>query len=757
MGVRKVCVCFVLFLTVCAVEAQIDHKEQLHVLTSSNDLLSGQSLHFQAQVSSLETGRKSQLSSLLYVELLNDANEALWQAKVLLDEGYGEGSYYIPSITPTGTYHLVAYTRWMKNFGEFFHEPILVTNPYIKLDQKFTAPEETSVSFFPEGGKLVKGYRNHVVVQFKNKDGHYPKTARIVSDQGDTREFQVDENGLGSFYINPNGSAKYQLIFSEDSELHFVAIPDVCEDCEGMALEERGGEYSVSVHEKKENADYSIVVLGTSGEVLRRMVTANSTVRFHREDLPNGPYVIQLMRAQVVQAERVFWNGTPVPIDSSHVGTYGRGEWIESSVIAPGATSAFFAIRRRSDANGTNTCRLQGKLRRLLSGFYLKSHRPVFQSLDKYMVASNWPASWQPVEEVALLPEFRNDLMQGLVTDKDDLPVEGATVGLAIPASGDQVRVTRTDSSGLFQLDVDIEHSANAGTFTGVLSLFEPGQEMTATSKKSTIPTRAWSEHEQIGELDGRNVLMLDEFYSHFPILPTVPYAYDSIRIAGIVTRSINSQIENAFYLPEPRKASGVEPWFEGFKSYLLDDYQRFPTLRDSFIEYIPEVNVSKSEQKFKLRVGAVDQGPSGKSLDPPLLLLDGGFVSSQHLLETSPYLIERIDVLPRKYVFGDIVFEGVIALHSTAGDLWRHKGVLLQDFTPVVSQVSDSWINEERDTRIPDRRELLLWGTKDVDSGGQLSLTCKTPETGGLFELEVIGFSEQGEVQQFIRTFYVE
>ncbi len=131
MGVRKVCFCFVLFLTVCAVEAQIDHKEQLHVLTSSNDLLSGQSLHFQAQVSSLETGRKSQLSSLLYVELLNDANEALWQAKVLLDEGYGGGSYYIPSITPTGTYHLVAYTRWMKNFGEFYsHFPILPTVPY---------------------------------------------------------------------------------------------------------------------------------------------------------------------------------------------------------------------------------------------------------------------------------------------------------------------------------------------------------------------------------------------------------------------------------------------------------------------------------------------------------------------------------------------------------------------------------------------------------------------------------------------------
>ncbi len=55
---------------------------------------------------------------------MNADNTAVLQAKVHLENGCGNGSFFIPTTINSGSYILRAYTSWMKNFDEnyFFAE-----------------------------------------------------------------------------------------------------------------------------------------------------------------------------------------------------------------------------------------------------------------------------------------------------------------------------------------------------------------------------------------------------------------------------------------------------------------------------------------------------------------------------------------------------------------------------------------------------------------------------------------------------------
>ena len=80
----------------------------------------------------------TELSRLAYIELVNSDNASLIRKKILLTDGNGKGEFVIPVDLPSGVYYVIAYTNWMKNFGEehFFRKAIAIINP----DQNFTLP-----------------------------------------------------------------------------------------------------------------------------------------------------------------------------------------------------------------------------------------------------------------------------------------------------------------------------------------------------------------------------------------------------------------------------------------------------------------------------------------------------------------------------------------------------------------------------------------------------------------------------------------
>ncbi len=104
------------------------------------------------------------------------------------------------------------------------------------------------------------------------------------------------------------------------------------------------------------------------------------------------------------------------------------------------------------------------------------------------------------------------------------------------------------------------------------------------------------------------------------------PLEIDSSFRKIIERRSIQAQIENAYYTEKQdsliTKGNNRRFFGQPDKIYKLDDFVRFPTMEDVFIEYVVEVILKKKSDQYEIRAMNFKErfAFNGK----PLILLDG-------------------------------------------------------------------------------------------------------------------------------------
>src|SRR5690606_22850182 len=112
-----------------------------------------------------------------------------------LDNGRGNSRFFVPSSIPSGQYRLLAYTRWMKNFDDYYHAPVLIVNPY---EEYANPPELVDHEFklFPLHEPLVAGLENLVSFSLNAKSPSRYK-GRVLSSAGEVvSTFRVRQSGL---------------------------------------------------------------------------------------------------------------------------------------------------------------------------------------------------------------------------------------------------------------------------------------------------------------------------------------------------------------------------------------------------------------------------------------------------------------------------------------------------------------------------------------------------------------------------------
>lgn len=111
--------------------------ENIYVHFNTTLLFPAEYLYYKVYCFDLDTKRFSDISKIAYVELINEDLEVVFRHKIRLQEGIGQGDYFVPVSLPSGNYKLIAYTNWMKNFGKayFFENDLSIINPY-QADQK---------------------------------------------------------------------------------------------------------------------------------------------------------------------------------------------------------------------------------------------------------------------------------------------------------------------------------------------------------------------------------------------------------------------------------------------------------------------------------------------------------------------------------------------------------------------------------------------------------------------------------------------
>lgn len=329
-------------------------------------------------------------------------------------------------------------------------------------------------------------------------------------------------------------------------------------------------------------------------------------------------------------------------------------------------------------------------------------------------------------ESNIILPEIRGEIISGKInsinsTDK----IDNINIALSLPGKSFAFKVVKTDSKGKFIFSIDKANYNNSIT-----------------------------------------VQIIDDNASHYNIsmdeLPKIDYsrlAFTSdislsyIIKESLVNRSISSQIENAYYHKKTDNISKA-PNYDSFyyplaKEYVLDDYTRFKTLKETITEVATEIYHKQKDDKVYLHVNDPTVFP--QLPEPALVLIDGLYLENQSELMTyNMKNVYKIELIVGRYYVGSKSFNGLIVFSTFDKDFKSNlKGNSIISTSVVRPQLKKlynkiDYSNAADNERIPDFRNQLFWNP-DVRLDNENNNTFYTSDNSGVFEIILEGFAKNG------------
>lgn len=149
-------------------------KEKIFVHYNSDFLITGEQILFKVYTLEKQNNVLSNLSKIAYVQLINDKKEVVFESKIKLKNGLGQGDFFITSNIKSGKYKLVSFTNLMKNNNSYFSDNITIINPF--SDRVLVSKNDNSSNVrgsSKESDKIVlnsKNFKKRDLVDFKIKD-----------------------------------------------------------------------------------------------------------------------------------------------------------------------------------------------------------------------------------------------------------------------------------------------------------------------------------------------------------------------------------------------------------------------------------------------------------------------------------------------------------------------------------------------------------------------------------------------------------
>jgi len=108
------------------------NPEKIFVHCNATTFVSGETLYFKVYCLNPVKNNLDNVSKITYVELTDEENQRIFLQKQFLENGQGQGDFFIPTNLKTGNYKLSAYTNWMLNGlnEEGLQVNITIINPY---------------------------------------------------------------------------------------------------------------------------------------------------------------------------------------------------------------------------------------------------------------------------------------------------------------------------------------------------------------------------------------------------------------------------------------------------------------------------------------------------------------------------------------------------------------------------------------------------------------------------------------------------
>lgn len=241
-------------------------------------------------------------------------------------------------------------------------------------------------------------------------------------------------------------------------------------------------------------------------------------------------------------------------------------------------------------------------------------------------------------------------------------------------------------------------------------------------------------------------------FARHRP--KTFPPVYlDSTWHQYLLQRSMGVQVMQVYTGDSINRIESASPYMfsKPYKSYILDEYTRFPFIEEILTEFIPIARVSKKNGK---RTFSVLTEKMDKFSTQTLVLFDNIPVKDQEQIYSyNPLLLKKIDVYLGHYIFGGQRFDGILSFSTYKGD---YQGIKLDPATQLFDKGSTQATRyfytpvyeEEKDKTSgkPDFRHTLLWiPTLQSDGQKEMTIPFYTSDLPGEYTITVEGIGRSG------------
>ncbi|WP_454802133.1 hypothetical protein [Mucilaginibacter phyllosphaerae] len=747
-------------------------QEKVFVHTDKSTYISGEIIWFKIYCVDATTHKPLDVSKVIYLDVLDNSQNAIIQAKIALKNGSGSGSLIIPVSSNSGNYRLRAYTNWMKNFSAdyFFAKNITIINT-LKSPEVADAPVAAyDVQFFPEGGNLVAGIANNIGFKAVNQSGKgISFTGAIINQQNDTVvRFRPLKFGMGHFAFTPVSNNTYKAVLKINGGKPIVkGLPVISSTGYVMQLTDAGDQtLDVRISGTTNGRIYLFAHTGRATKIAQSADMVNGMARFtiNKTLLNDGISNITIFNStKQPVCERLYFKRPKQALllaANADKAQYTVRKRVSIQVTAKDATGKLqpadlsMAVYRADSLQITDQADimsylwLSSDLKGAIEspGYYLSSTTAeAVEATDNLMLTQGWRRfKWPDIIQnkasaLPFLPEYNGHIVTAKITDAvTNAPANSIITFMGVPGKRVQMYPAKSDAEGNLLFNTK--------------DFFGPNE----------IVVQNNTEIDTLYKIE-----VLSPFAEQYSKAALPAFSLTPAMQKSLEEESLGMQIQNIYAGNKLKRFydAGIDSsgfYNRAYKSYKLDDYTRFTTMEEVLREYITEVNVFKPAGRFHIKM----LNEKGLLNSDPLILLDGVPVfNTDKIMAVDPLKVRKLEVVNERYYWGPSVYEGILSFTTYKGDLGGvemdphavvidYEGMQLQ--REFYSPAYDSEVQQK--SRTPDFRNLLYWAS-DVNTGAQFGskITFYTSDQTGKYIGLIQGIAPNGDAGAQTFTFEVK
>lgn len=476
-------------------------QEKVYLHLDNTGYFMGETLWFKAYVLRADKNKLTDISSVLYVELVDPTGEIISTQKVKIKNGTASGYITLTDFLNSGFYEIRAYTRYMTNWdsGGIFSRVIPILNapkqegdysdrtmdvfsyekrlPNNRDEQVEEEERNMNVSFYPEGGHLVQGIENRVAFAITDENGiHFESTGWLEEDGKRIAEVSTFREGRGVFTCTPGRNRLTLHLLNKKGGERTFRLPKA--ETSGIVLRvDRADEGVFNISVGRSNS-YAAIPLGIvamhNGRIMRFEAIGDEPVSIDSQLLADGVNQIAVIDTLGnALAERMVFvyprkNTAPIDIkmENEYLEPYGK---IVLNIETEPMSAFSLAVRDYDtqvqgwQGDAWSWLLLTSDLKGYIENprYYLEANDEEHQrAADLLMMVQGWRRYDMPQMdgarpfEIKNSPEHKGMTIQGQLHKKKRIPNEVNDVLLYMIYLNFKKDSCITDSMGRFSFDV---------------------------------------------------------------------------------------------------------------------------------------------------------------------------------------------------------------------------------------------------------------------------------------------------------------